>query len=109
EYHALMTVGVTGEVERPGTYPIVPGRDRLSDLIRWAGGFRPQANREALHLVRESAVAAERDPAFDRLVRLSRNDMTESEYTRLETNLAERKNSFRIDWTRLEPGSATDP
>ena len=35
--------------------------------------------------------------------------MTESEYAKLETNLAERKNSFRVDWTRLQAGSATDP
>ena len=104
-----MTVGIVGEVERPGSYPIVPGRDRLSDLIRWASGFRPQANREAVHLVRESGISTDKDPAFDRLVRLSRNEMTESEYTKLETILAERKNSFRVDWTRLQAGSATDP
>jgi protein involved in polysaccharide export with SLBB domain len=35
--------------------------------------------------------------------------MTESEYTKLETKLAERKNSFTIDWSRIQPGSATDP
>ncbi len=107
EYHRLMTISVVGEIERPGNYPIVPGRDRLTDLIRAAGGFRPQANREAVHLVRESA--AEKDPDFDRLVRLGRNDMTESEYIKLETMLAERKNSFRVDWTRLRAGGPTDP
>lgn len=109
EYHRLMTVGIVGEVARPGSYPIVPGRDRLSDLMRWAGGFLPQANREALHLVRESAVVNESNPEIDRLARLSRGDMTESEYAKLETNLAERKNSFRVDWTRLQAGSSTDP
>ena len=109
EFHRLMTVQVVGEVERPGSYPIVPGRDRLSDLMRWAGGFLPQGNREALHLVREPAINSDRNPEFDRLVRLSRPDMTESEYAKLETNLAERKNSFRVDWTRLQAGSSTDP
>ena len=109
EFHRLMTVQIVGEIEHPGSYPIVPGRDRLSDLMRWAGGFRPQANREAVHLVRVTGVGAEMDPEFDRLVHLSRNDMTESEYAKLETNLAERKNSFRVDWTRLQAGSATDP
>jgi protein involved in polysaccharide export with SLBB domain len=110
EYHKQATAGITGEVERPGTYPIVPGRDRMSDLIRWAGGFRPQANRAAVHLLREPpAAAGERDPELDRLARLSRGQMTESEYTRLETMLAERKNSFRIDWSRVQPGSSSDP
>ena len=41
-YHVLPTVGITGEVEHPGAYPILPGKDRMSDLIRWAGGFRPR-------------------------------------------------------------------
>lgn len=110
EYHRLMTVAIVGEVERPGSYPIVPGRDRLSDLMRWAGGFLPQANREAVHLVRESGTTTtERNPEIDRLARLSRAEMTESEYAKLETNLAERKNSFRVDWTRLQAGSSTDP
>jgi len=109
EYHQLTTVMVIGEAERPGTFPIVAGRDRLSDLIQWSGGFRPQANREAVHLVRSTENMDEKDPEFDRLARLSRNEMTESEYAKLETMLAQRKNSFRVDWTRLRAGSDTDP
>ncbi len=109
EYHELPSVGISGEVERPGTYPIVPGRDRLSDLIRWAGGFRPQANRASVRLTRTPVGADERDPELERLSRLSRNEMTVSEYTKLETKLAQRANSFRIDWNQVQPGSATDP
>jgi protein involved in polysaccharide export with SLBB domain len=105
EYHRLPSVGVFGEVERPGTYPITPGRDRLTDLVRWANGFRPDANRAALFLLRETASTSERDAEFERLVRLSRNEMTESEYARLETMLAERRNGFRVDWNRLQQGS----
>ena len=113
EYHELPIVGITGEVVHPGAYPIVTGRDRLSDLILWAGGFRPTANRTILHLIRggqaQRAATEEKDPEFDRLVRLSREQMTESEYTKLETKLAERENSFRVDWSKVTPGSATDP
>ena len=32
----------------------------FSDLIRWAGGFRPQANRSAMHLLRERGAGTER-------------------------------------------------
>jgi protein involved in polysaccharide export with SLBB domain len=85
----------------------------VSDLVGWAGGFRPTANRAAVHLIRggrnTAGATKEVDPEFDRLVRLSRNEMTESEYTKLETKLAEQKNTFTIDWSRLQPGSATDP
>ena len=106
DYHVLPAVGVYGEIQRPGEYPIVLGQDRLSDLIRWAGGFRPLANRSAIHLLRETVAEGERDPEFDRLVRLSRSDMTESEYAKFQTKLAERKNSFRVDWARIQKESA---
>jgi protein involved in polysaccharide export with SLBB domain len=107
EYHELPTVGIVGEIERPGAYPIVLGRDRLSTVIAAAGGFRPQANRSSVYLVRESVggSAVGGDPEFDRLARLSRNEMTESEYTKLETMLAQRKNNFRVDWNRLQAGN----
>lgn len=104
EYHQVATVGIWGEVTQPGSYPIIPGRDRLSDLVHWAGGFRPVANSAAIHLLRETAGTDEKDPELDRLARLSRNEMTESEYTVLETKLALRKNSFRIDWGRVQGG-----
>ena len=106
EYHILQSVGIYGEVERPGTYPIVLGRDRFGDLIRWAGGFLPLADRSGIHLLREPPAESEKDPEFDRLVRLSRSEMTESEYAKFQTRLAERKNSFRIDWSRLQKESA---
>jgi protein involved in polysaccharide export with SLBB domain len=78
DFHQLPTVGILGEVQKPGSYPIVLGRDRFSDLIRWAGGFLPEANRSAIHLIREPVSNTDRDPEFDRLARLSRQEMTES-------------------------------
>jgi protein involved in polysaccharide export with SLBB domain len=101
DFHELPVVTILGEVERPGSYPIALGRDRFSNLIEWAGGFRPLANRSGIHLVRETG-GPEADPEFERLVRLSRSEMTESEYTKFQTRLAERKNSFRIDWSRVQ-------
>lgn len=105
EYHVLPRVGIMGEVNRPGSYPIVVGTSRFSDLIDWAQGFRPLANRQAILLVRKSASEEkETDPEFDRLVRLPRTQMTESEYAKFQTRLAERKNTFRVDYTRLKRG-----
>jgi protein involved in polysaccharide export with SLBB domain len=111
DYHVLSVAGIYGEVERPGSYPIVLGHDRFSDLIRWGGGFRPLANRTSIHLVRSTApTEAGKDPEFDRLVRLSRSEMTESEYAKFSTRLAETKNVFLIDWSRIEgAGHAVDP
>ena len=46
-------VYVEGEVKRPGIYPIIPGKDRLVDLIDRAGGFTSNANPQALELYRK--------------------------------------------------------
>ena len=46
-------VFVEGEVKRPGKYPVLPGKDRLIDLIHRAGGFTTNANPEAIELYRK--------------------------------------------------------
>jgi protein involved in polysaccharide export with SLBB domain len=110
DWHQLPAVEVYGEVNRPGTYPIVVGRDRLSDLLRWADGLSPRANRSAVHLLRPLEGVRETDPEFERLVRLSRAEMTESEYAVFQTKLSERRNSFRVDLDRIErDGAEVDP
>jgi len=96
-YHDVHLVEAYGEILHPGTYPIVLGKDRLSDLIRWTDGFRPMANRSSIYLVRTSADLGP-DPEFDRLLRLSRSEMTESEHAGFRTRLAERKNVFRVNY-----------
>ncbi len=99
-FHEVPSVEIYGEVVHPGTYPITLGKDRLSDLIRWADGFRPLANRSALQLVRSTDDPGT-DVEFERLLRLSRNEMTESEHAAFRTRLAERKNAFRVDYDML--------
>ena len=101
DYHDLPVVEIVGEVVRPGAYPITLGRDHLSDLLRWAGGFGPAANRSAIVLLRSPGIPKGEDVEFDRLLRLSREQMSESEHATFRTKLAERKNSFLIDYDRL--------
>jgi protein involved in polysaccharide export with SLBB domain len=50
---ALATVTLKGEVRRPGEYEIAPG-ERLSSVIRRAGGFTDRAYLRAAVFVRES-------------------------------------------------------
>jgi protein involved in polysaccharide export with SLBB domain len=49
------TVGVLGEVQRPGLYVITP-TETLFDVIGMAGGFRTTANEERVRVVREGEV-----------------------------------------------------
>lgn len=108
DYHVLPSVGIYGEVVHPGSFPIVLGRDRLSDLVRWSGGFLPRANRSSLHLLRATP-GTETDPAFDRLSRLARSEMTEAEFASLQTKLLQQRNAFLLDWERIEAHDGLDP
>jgi protein involved in polysaccharide export with SLBB domain len=100
-FHALEQASIFGEIQRPGTYPLVTGSTRLSDLVTAAGGFLPRANLAAIRLSRATMGAREADPELDRLLRLSRGDMSGAEYERLQTRLASRFEEFRLDWERI--------
>ena len=80
QYHLQHEVYLYGEVARPGVYPIAEGRHRLSDLMTAAGGFLPTADLTAIRVHRRSPAASEKDQELDRLLRLSRDQLTASEY-----------------------------
>lgn len=102
-------VTIVGQVGRSGVFPIERGQTRLSELLAAAGGLAPDADSTALRLIRRST-ATEEDPEFDRLVRLSRDQMTESEYESFRTRLAARTPAFRVDASRLRQADrARDP
>jgi protein involved in polysaccharide export with SLBB domain len=102
EYHEQHEVTIMGEVQRPGVYPIREGRDRLSHLVGSAGSFRPTADLSAIRVHRENALSQEKDQELDRLLRLSRRDLTSSEYEVLRTKLAGQQGTYRVDWSRLQ-------
>jgi protein involved in polysaccharide export with SLBB domain len=102
QYHQQHEAVIVGEVQRPGTYPIVEGRTRLSTLVSAAGGFQVGADLSAVRVHRQSTLATEKDQELDRLLRLSRNDLTNTEYDMLRTKLAGLREDYRVDWKRLE-------
>jgi len=93
---------VLGQVQRPGVYPITIGRDHVSDIIRAAGGFLQGADLAAIRVKRQSETASTEDPELQRLLRLSRNELTNSEYAVLNTKLSALREEYRIDWSRLK-------
>ncbi len=100
-YHLQDEAVVLGEVQRPGIYPIREGQTHLSDLVAAAGGFQRAADLSAIRVHRRSPAGREADPELERLLRLSRNDLTATEYEVLRTKLAEVQGVFRVDWSRL--------
>jgi protein involved in polysaccharide export with SLBB domain len=102
QYHLQHEVTILGEVARPGVYPITEGQHRLSDLISAAGGFLTGADLSAIRIQRHSTSAGEKDPELERLLRLSRDQLTSSEYEVLRTKLANLRDEYRVDWNRLQ-------
>jgi protein involved in polysaccharide export with SLBB domain len=101
QYQQQEQSSVLGEVRRPGVYPIKEGVTRLSDLMTQAKGFTTTADLSAIRVHRRSGDPNERDPELDRLLRLSRNDLTATEYEVLRTKLAGLREEYRVDWKRL--------
>jgi len=97
QFHETRRATIVGLVGFPGDYPIEVGVDRVSALIARAGGFAPGARSDEVLLVRRSGSALDRDPEFDRLSRLSRQDMTEAEYQSFRSKLAQAQNTFLVD------------
>jgi polysaccharide biosynthesis/export protein len=108
EYHLLHEAAIMGEVQRPGVYPIREGRERISHLVTAAGGFRPTADLSAIRVHRRSPAANDKDLDLDRMLRLSRKDLTATEYEVMRTKLASMGESFRVDWSRLTADANLD-
>jgi len=100
-YHEQLESTILGEVARPGAYPIVEGRTRLSDLVKAAEGFLATADLSSIRLRRKLPSSNERDPELDRLLRLSRNELTLSEYEKLQTLLAGSREDYRVNWNSV--------
>lgn len=101
-YRELHQATIVGEIQRPGTYPIVEGRTRLRDLVNASHGLLPSADPSTIRVHRAATLAAGKDPELERLLRLSRSELTASEYEVLRTRLAGLREDYSVDWGRLQ-------
>jgi protein involved in polysaccharide export with SLBB domain len=108
DYHESDRVTVEGRVGVTGSYPIRSGVTRLSEVLRNAGGLLVDADSASVLLFRARPAAAP-DPELDRLSRLSRSEMTSSEYATFQTRLAGLAPDFRVDARKYAPGGVNDP
>ncbi len=58
EWHLLRSVVITGEVRAPGRYTIQSKSDRLSDLVKRAGGLLSTANADGAYYTRRRAAVS---------------------------------------------------
>lgn len=93
-------VKVTGEVCRPGTYPITRNSSRLTSVIEAAGGFTEFAALASAEVLREP-IALE-DVALEQLESLRGGvPPDDSTYYYLETNLRLKKEAVNADFVKL--------
>jgi protein involved in polysaccharide export with SLBB domain len=108
-YREMHRISIFGEVDRPGTYPIAEGRATLRDLVSWANGLLPTADSTAIRVHRANNFAGDgKDPELERLLRLSRAELTASEYEVLRTRLSAMREDYSVDWSRRGEGDGRD-
>lgn len=107
-FRELHQVTILGEVHRPGTYPVDEGRTHLRDLIASASGLLPSADVTTLRVHRAANLTTGKDPELERLLRLSRSELTASEYEVLRTRLAGMREDYSVDWDRLQKDLSLD-
>jgi polysaccharide biosynthesis/export protein len=102
-------VTVAGEVRYPGTFPVVEGQTRLSEIIRRAGGLKPVASPNASYVLRRSLRDLP-DAEYERLLQTSATDLTSQEKAYWRMRGRQRRGSIPIDFAKAlaNPGSAAD-
>ena len=98
QQHRLVLI--IGEVRHEGSYSIELGETNLSDLIRRAGGFTPEASLEEAVVIRKPP-ENEKDAEFERLQKIPAADMREDEYEYFKARSREKIGMMVVDFKRL--------
>ena len=99
-YKNMTTVVIDGQVKYPGKYPITPGVTKLSEIIKQAGGFTPEANLSESRFIRRLS-SATADLEYQRLRRMSRYEMTEEEYDFYKSRSRTTRGKITVDFVQL--------
>jgi len=100
KYHLKEKIYLRGEVLHPGVYPIREGSTTLSQVIKEAGGFTPEAAIELGYVLRETKGEKE-DKEFERLKNIPVTAMTHTEYEYFKLRSREREGKLSVDFKRL--------
>ncbi len=103
-------VAVSGEVHMPGTFPLVKGSTRLSDVLQMAGGTTEQAmlHGATLHRMRQSPSIYGEDLL---LAQRGNKSVDDTSYVRQEGMLRLLGERVNVDFRRVleSPGTIDDP
>ncbi len=105
-WRALTRVVVEGEVAFPGEYGIAVGEDRLSDVIRRAGGVTGRASIGLAKLLRTSVEWTD-DLEYVRLEQIGVGDMTPSEYAYFKSRTRQLPGTVSVDFEKALTGDGS--
>ncbi len=100
DYHYQRIVNIIGKVKYPGSYPIERDKTRLTEIIRRAGGFAPEASLEEAIVIRKQG-EKEKDREFERLSKMQPAEMREDEYEYFKARSRERVGQMTVNFKKL--------
>ncbi len=99
---------IRGEVRLPGTYSIVEGTTKISDIIRAAGGFMPDAAISNIVVYRDIRYEG-RDSEFERLQLTQIMEMNDLEKSYFKAKSRQYYPTVQTDFEQLFDGESINP
>lgn len=110
-YSEQASVSIDGEVVYPGAYTINSKREKISDLMKRAGGLRPEAYQEGAVLLRKTFVNASDSALLDSKLQVFYNKLEDSVNVQKMQNVVARKEQLlgiNLQKIMEQPGSKFD-
>jgi len=105
EFHKIMNVSVSGEVQFPGTYAIKEGATTLLDILQTCGKPTAEADLYNAFVQRQEGID-ELDPEFERLKYMPVNNMNKLEYAYFKNMTRELKGKYSTNIAKLLNGDS---
>lgn len=105
-------VTISGEVRQPGSYPIVPGGTKVSEIIALAGGFTARASLNGSQIVRmpNRDVPVARELADEPIAGMSTSSLYLQDSSRYKYDQLSQSNRVSADFVSIarNPGGSQD-
>lgn len=100
-YHIQRTVFISGEVSYPGAYSIGSKKERVSDLIKRAGGLMPNAYVNGAHMKRINN-------QMEQNINILQNTLADSLLVKVEKQINNSQLELRLESILRNPGTEFD-
>ena len=98
-HRVMAEVAVTGDVARPGGYPVSPSGTRLSEVLAAAGGLLPSADSTGILLLRPLGLPEPDATELERRTKALQRELSVSEFEADRALSASRSELMRVDWS----------